>query len=97
MNGSADSIPVLPKVLVIVLSITNGMYYGRRVIASWAVHELEAKSKDKEPRANVSEPSQPRVNPLDQKLEATSWKSFGFSPQTRLTIAESMRESTKLA
>ncbi len=93
MNGSADGIPIFPKILVILLSITNGMYYGRRVIASWAVHEVEIQNQDKI-KAVVQKPV--RVNPLEQKLEATSWKSFGFSPQTRHTIAESVKESAKV-
>jgi len=41
MNGNADHIPVPIKLVTILLALTNGQYYSRRVVASWARHEDE--------------------------------------------------------
>lgn len=39
MSGQTAHIPPIIKIVTILLAISNGQYYSRRVIASWARHE----------------------------------------------------------
>nr|QBK91474.1 MAG: hypothetical protein LCPAC302_00940 [Pithovirus LCPAC302]QBK91551.1 MAG: uncharacterized protein LCPAC302_01710 [Pithovirus LCPAC302] len=39
MAGNTNHIPVLVKIVMILLVISNGQYYSSRVTASWAIHE----------------------------------------------------------
>lgn len=41
MSGQTEHIPVSVKLICILLAFTNGQYYSRRVIESWARHEHE--------------------------------------------------------
>ena len=39
MSGQTSHIPIIIKIIIILLSIGNGQYYSKRVVASWALHE----------------------------------------------------------
>lgn len=39
MSGQTEHIPAGIKIVTILLAVTNGQYYSRRVVASWARHE----------------------------------------------------------
>ncbi len=60
MSGQTGHIPSWVKVVIILLSIANGQYYSRRVVASWAIHEdhLEQK-KSQEKSLKISQEMTP--------------------------------------
>ena len=41
VSGNTNHIPWQVKTIIILLAISNGQYYSRRVVASWARHEEE--------------------------------------------------------
>jgi len=52
MSNQTNHIPSFVKMITIILSISNGQYYSRRVVASWAIHEsmLKQQGQEKEPK-----------------------------------------------
>jgi hypothetical protein len=40
VNNNTSQIPTIVKLLAMILSVANGQYYARRVVASWAIHEM---------------------------------------------------------
>merc|ERR1711916_32825 len=93
MAGGGAHIPWPLKLCAALLCLTNGQYYGQRVVASWAVHELSQK-KEKEAKESSSGIDQ-KNNPLEKAQRADGWQGFSFSPQTRKTVAESYNAREK--
>lgn len=43
MGGQTSHIPSIIKIMTIMLTVGNGQYYSKRVVASWAIHENNLK------------------------------------------------------
>jgi len=98
MEGAGVQIPWFIKLMALALGLMNGQYYGRRVVASWAVHELrhqdERKSDMRKSGRKPSSTNRPH-NPLQRAEHPSGFASMAFSPSTRQVVAESYTTSLK--
>jgi hypothetical protein len=87
LNSGHGSAPWPLKLASGLLMVSNGQYYGQRVVASWAVHAMNLKSEKKKQEIDH------KNNPLDSVRKAEGWGAMGFSPSTRKTVAESFEKN----